>query len=769
MNNLIITTNELKNKLIKQNNKLENNKYITFKELKENIYFKYDIEALYEVMKKENVSYEMGNIYLTNLYYLEGNTKKINKLKEIHTYLNEAKLLKYNPLFKNYIKKSKVTLHGIEYLTKEEEKLLKNIPYEKVKLPTYNKKVDLYIANTIEEEIIALATNIVKLIKNNVKEEKIYIINLNDEYKMLIEKIFSWYNINTSITIAKQISSTKLIRLFLNEDTITDGINKIKEEIKTIEEQEIYEKIIQISKNYITLPNDEITKQILTEELNKITIKNEYGVKEGTIDNIYNEDEYVFIIGFNEGILPKIYKDEDYLNDLEKQGVGINTTTDNNIYEKNKLIYLINHTKNITLSYKNKTTKETFFPSSLLEELNINYKEIDNDYTISNLSNKIKLATMLDEQYKYNITNKDLKILYSTYPNINYDTYTNKFSGISQNNINKLLTNNITLSYSTINNFNKCSFRYYLENILKISEYEETFMTYIGKMYHYILSLSFNNNFNFETSYNNFIKENKKSLTNKEKYFLFKLKKELKFIIEEIKKQNTLTTFNETLYEEEIKVLLEDNFIFKGIIDKIMYNEKEKILSIIDYKTGTTNLDLSYLNYGIDIQLPIYLYLIEKYDKLKNYKIVGFYLQRIINKVPLYNEKKSYIKQKQEDLKLQGYTLASPELIKKFDSSYENSEIIKSMKMTNNGFGNYSKVLNDYEITKIIEIVDENIKTNITKIKNGEFTIDPKKTYQANLGCEHCEYESICYHTEKDFINIEKAKLEDVLGGNINA
>ena len=73
------------------------------------------------------------------------------------------------------------------------------------------------------------------------------------------------------------------------------------------------------------------------------------------------------------------------------------------------------------------------------------------------------------------------------------------------------------------------------------------------------------------------------------------------------------------------------------------------------------------------------------------------------------------------------------------------------------------------KITKIIEIVDENIKTNITKIKNGEFTIDPKKTYQANLGCEHCEYESICYHTEKDFINIEKAKLEDVLGGNINA
>ena len=51
------------------------------------------------------------------------------------------------------------------------------------------------------------------------------------------------------------------------------------------------------------------------------------------------------------------------------------------------------------------------------------------------------------------------------------------------------------------------------------------------------------------------------------------------------------------------------NIVFKGFVDKIMINDDESIMSIIDYKTGNDDISLKYLKYGLNIQLPIYLYL----------------------------------------------------------------------------------------------------------------------------------------------------------------
>ncbi len=193
-----------------------------------------------------------------------------------------------------------------------------------------------------------------------------------------------------------------------------------------------------------------------------------------------------------------------------------------------------------------------------------------------------------------------------------------------------------------------------------------------------------------------------------------------------------------------------------GIIDKLMYKEinDETIIAVVDYKTGNTNIDLNKAIYGLSLQLPIYLYLAQN-SGLKNVKIAGFYLQNIINKE---NDENS--------LKLNGYSTTNKKILNYFDSSYESSNVIKSMRTKSDGnFYSYSKTLNETEINNLIKLVDEKIEKGIDNILNANFDINPKKINGINIGCEFCKFKDICFKKEKDMLNLEEQNYKDFLGG----
>ncbi len=48
------------------------------------------------------------------------------------------------------------------------------------------------------------------------------------------------------------------------------------------------------------------------------------------------DDEYVFILGFNQDKIPKIYKDDKYLSDLELEEIGGDTSFKRNNIETSK-------------------------------------------------------------------------------------------------------------------------------------------------------------------------------------------------------------------------------------------------------------------------------------------------------------------------------------------------------------------------------------------------------------------------------------------------
>ena len=82
-----------------------------------------------------------------------------------------------------------------------------------------------------------------------------------------------------------------------------------------------------------------------------------------------------------------------------------------------------------------------------------------------------------------------------------------------------------------------------------------------------------------------------------------------------------------------------NNFVVEDLVDNDLNEDRKDINNMI---------------YGIGMQLPIYLYLVKKNNLFPNSIIVGFYLQKIINKDMKDTTNKSAIELKEEALKIAG-------------------------------------------------------------------------------------------------------------------
>ena len=775
-NTLLIIPNHLKETiLLSFCDELKNIKIMTDNEFIRSYYFDYDLETIYYLMNKYKLKYEVVLIYLKNLYYVENkeySNEKLNKLVEIKKELEEHNLLKYKPLFLNKLKSMNIVFYNFYDLDKFYLNLIDNLK-KITNVEVINEENDSHYENKIyefknaEEEVEFVATKICELVLSGVNINNIVLLNSSDIYTNHIKRIFKYFSIPINIKDNNSLLGTKMGTSFL--ENINSDINKTFEfleinfDLKNSLNLEIYNRLITISNKFNFVSDYTEIKELLKVELLNTKLSDvilDEAVKVEVLeDYIPNDNEYVFLLGFNQGECPKNLKDEDYINDLLKEKLNLSTTTSKNIIHSKKIINIIKNVKNLWITYKLNGEQGSLTVSSLNEKLN--YEVIHNikiSYNYSNLNNNLKLARYMDDYLKYGSKNEDLDLLNNTYKNNVYRKYDNKFNGIKKTN------ENITLSYSSMDNYYKCSFKYYISSILKLNCYEETFMTYIGSLFHYVLSKK--DNLSLEDSITEFMNNNPKEFTNKENFFLEKLKKDLEFILDVIKKQDDYTNFHNALYEKYIEIPKGyDKFI--GIVDKILLNDNKTLGAIVDYKTGNPSLELNYIEYGLGLQLPIYLYLINKINP--DIEVVGFYLQKILPSLIIRNPLKDITSQKRDLLKLQGFSLSEEEKLSEFDKTYIDSELIKSMKVGNNGFYAYSKTLTKNNMQNIVKIIDQKIDEALTNIHNNNFDINPKVINNKNIGCEYCKFKDICYMTEKDIVRLKDIDNLDFLGGDNNA
>ena len=82
------------------------------------------------------------------------------------------------------------------------------------------------------------------------------------------------------------------------------------------------------------------------------------------------------------------------------------------------------------------------------------------------------------------------------------------------------------------------------------------------------------------------------------------------------------------------------------------------------------------------------------------------------------------------------------------------------MKTTKNGFGAYSKVLDENTMNGLIDLVDKKIDNARDLILDCDFSINPKHISgdKEITGCKFCKYKDICFRNNDNIVNLKKYK-----------
>lgn len=750
---------------------LQNIKIMTTNEVKEQLFFKSSKKTIVYLCETYSFTTSFAKEIIEYLYYIELNAiysnHKLIFLQKIKKDLLDKKLLIENHLFKTYLKSVNVAFRYFDVFTKDDNWLfnilsqITNVNNESTSTLDFRKIHTIYEFDTLENECIYLFDSFASLINNGVPSDKIILLNTTESSYFTLERLSKFYNIAIDLPPSTNINVTPIGKEFI---TLLSNFS-VEQSLKLIKEKyainktgiKLYNAILGVVNEYSELQDYDNLKKYIIEDLTytkvpKPKLANAIKVKQFS-SYTYKEGDYVFIMNVNYGVFPKIYKDEDYLTDSQKEQLGMTTSSQKNEEEKQKIRIRTPKMGNPILTYHLSTPFENNYPSFLNDEVEeiIKNPTLKSPYSFSRIKDfyhlkKLEENKIYDNHYAY---------LYQHLSSL-ISKYNPSYKAIPSNKILEYYKTKkkLQLSYSAMNTYYQCKYRFFIERILKINKFESTFAINIGEIFHEVLSHIYDEDFNFNNCFDNAC--SKFEFTIKEKFLLNKLREELSFDIRVILDHyNESTLFKNQAFEKEIVVNYENKDIplqFKGIIDKTMWYEDngKKYIAIIDYKTGKTDIELNKMEYGVGLQLPVYLYLASKNNDFKDYKFAGFYLQKILpNEMPRVLGK-TREQLRRDYLRLDGFSSNEQSIVSKFDNTYAASDYIKSMKIKTDGeFSANAKVMSQEEMQKYVDLVDSKIKEAFTQILNANFEINPLEVIENGkkniIGCKYCNFKDICY------------------------
>ena len=350
-NILMIIPNNEKMKLLsnlEKENSLHNIKFMTKEEFLSNYYFKSNEKTLFYLLNKYKFNLDVAKVYLKNLYVIDENkeysSSKLNFLKDLKIELKENNLLEENPFFKDYIKDKKIVVNNYYDLDKYEEELFNH----KVEIPKYELNIKVVENSTMEEEVNDVCLNIINLLKQGVSLNNIYLTNVSSDYHYTLKKIFNYYNIPININFSYSIYGTKVVSDYLKTKELNlENKDKLVINRKLVNIISSLSSIDDKTPEYETLLIDKLKNTKLPNKKLKdaVNIKDFY-------KETFTDEDYVFVLGFNQDSLPKLEKDIAYINDDIKDEVSMYKTTYLNKRNKELVGYLLSNIKNLHLSYK---------------------------------------------------------------------------------------------------------------------------------------------------------------------------------------------------------------------------------------------------------------------------------------------------------------------------------------------------------------------------------------------------------------------------------
>lgn len=732
---------------------------------------------------------------------------------------------------------------GIKFIMSALDICLKNFRYDDVfrYLKTDLLDIDLEIMYMLENYVI----------KYGVKGKKwaepfIYNFNYLEAVESLREEVTQpLFKLKLDLSNSKLVSEKiESIKLFLEqiefETCLENKIDCLYSEKSNDYAQE-YEQILDIIENVFNQLNALLgSTSITTKELRNILESGfseyEIGMIPTTIDEVmigsiermkHRESKITFLIGTNDGNIPRNFDDKGILLDQEKMflkdfGIPIYSDLSTLMIEDKMSFYkLIANTRHcLEISYAlsdidGKALRESILISRIKEmypnikdKTNIEISNL-NDYILSkpaykNLINEMRLCAdgiELNEKWYY-IYDWLLKNETQTMnPRNILDAifYDNRTKAINPYQIQNLYNRPIKASISRIEKYIACPFSHFVKYGLRPKERREYELKApeIGEFFHQSIEAFSLKIHEKHKEWHNITKEeiehtveevvsdiapefsNKLfNSSEKNKYALKRLervcKRATKTLVEHIKKGSFEPVFFEKMFN---KILIElpngENIELIGRIDRIDLCEdgETKYIKVIDYKSGNKKFSLSDVYNGLELQLIVYLdQAIELWENTGKILPAGCLYFKIDD--PMiegnFTDKEIIEDAIMKELKMSGIVLKDLSLVEKIDSEITDnrkSDIIPIELKKNDDFSQRSAALEVDEFKELVEYVKCKMINSAEEIMNGDIKIEPFKDEQRSP-CQYCDYKTICLFDSKfrnEYRKISKLTDSEVL------
>lgn len=741
----------------------------TKEEVLENYFGKIDSASFYLWYQHHpELSYVMAKIYFSKAKTLYKNApiKKVQEVYQTREELEKMGCVLKKPYFSYFLHQKPIYAYGyendaeLEYLFQ-----LENLAPKPITLIKKEKEKKVLEFETIEEEIVFTLQSILKLYEEGVPLNKIHVMMKGDEYTYPFYKLAKEFHVPTQpLFIEKSLyleETQNVIRYYEANHSFDDFTSENEMEMKVKERIETF----LATYDFSSFPFR--TKlELIKEDLRSLSLeKEEYeDAIHWTSRHLFLDDEYVFILGFEQGKYPLIHQDDDYFPNAIKKEIHQNTSLQKNEYEEKRIFDLIFVNENVTISYKKKALDGLHHLSMLVEKWHLLLEPQKMPLISYSLSyTKRKYAEMLDFEKKYGVLLKE-RGHYSFLEPFLYRDYEHHFQGSNFFKEDAYFEH----SYSSLKLYAQCPYHYYLERCLKLDPFVGNFYTKFGTLAHSVLEHNYEENADFDTIF--MMKKSENEWDEKEEILLIRLQEEL----------HVIWDFNLEHYQQmdHPLVALENTFVLPlhtraklvGKVDKLFVLKEDHSLSaIVDYKTGLEKFDPKFLPYGLSLQLPIYGLLLKGelrdttnhlvFNPYQNTQMIGGYIQQILPSKAVTSSKKDPQKEKKY-YTLNGWTLDEEQYILPFDPTFKQSKYIAGLKLTAKGFGKYAKVFSKEQWASYESLTKDLIMMMDNEIRSNHFPIRPKFINKTIKSCEFCPYKDICFVEEKDK-EIIKTKGED--------
>ncbi|MBZ4662707.1 MAG: hypothetical protein JG776_389 [Caloramator sp.] len=513
---------------------------------------------------------------------------------------------------------------------------------------------------------------------------------------------------------------------------------------------------------------------ILDENITTTTVtlspKKSYGVKVLTPDLIRGTSyDYVFIMGLNEGKFPKVSKATGIYTTREKEIIyrqGVNFGSSIFEMEKEKIRFILSiasSKEGLFLSYRTSGEDGSYISKSqFLDEviyklgLHKNFEErkvrtMRDRFSLNRIYSREELVKRYcitkDSRIKYDeLDYLDLAIQVEEKRN---DIEFTEYDGLVD--INKIKDSNRrdVFSASKIMSYNKCPFRYFIEDVLNIRKWEDDVYSNLnfGNIYHYVLENYYKDYIGKELEY----KENKIEELIKEAFENFGLVLDDNFT--DITKQQLLENIKNFI---KIDVEYKNGIKFRPYLIEKEF-ELDNLIEGIKIKGRIDRVDMEY-----DGDKPTGRYIIQDY-KISNAKALGDMLKGEAIQVVLYYYVVNRILEEElektpECLALVYYDInATVENNSKKISGIIVAKDKEELKILKTHHQTRTIAKENFNVV-IPHITDNFIKDSIEKIKKAVFTL-PKICEVQSAFNYSCDYEDVCRYNKLRLLNKCEVKI----------